>query len=88
VCGFGLMRQVGQIGIERLNSTAARLGERATLKHELRLIEKLQYAPYFLTVNSTVRFARSKDILCQALIGGQLGGLLCPGHHLDRPRAQ
>ena len=38
---------------------------RATLEHELRLIEKLQYAPYFLTVNSIVRFARSKDILCQ-----------------------
>jgi error-prone DNA polymerase len=38
---------------------------RASLKHELRLIEKLQYAPYFLTVNSIVRFARSKDILCQ-----------------------
>jgi len=36
-----------------------------TLKHELQLIEKLQYAPYFLTVNSIVRFARSKDILCQ-----------------------
>jgi hypothetical protein len=34
-------------------------------QHELRLIEKLQYAPYFLTVNSIVRFARSKDILCQ-----------------------
>lgn len=27
------------------------------LKHELRLIEKLDYAPYFLTVNSIVRFA-------------------------------
>ncbi len=38
---------------------------RATLNHELRLIAKLQYAPYFLTVNSIVRFARSKDILCQ-----------------------
>lgn len=38
---------------------------RSTLLHELRLIEKLQYAPYFLTVNSIVRFARSKDILCQ-----------------------
>jgi error-prone DNA polymerase len=37
----------------------------ATLEHELRLIEKLGYAPYFLTVNSIVRFARSKDILCQ-----------------------
>jgi error-prone DNA polymerase len=38
---------------------------RASLQHELRLIEKLQYAPYFLTVNSIVLFARSKDILCQ-----------------------
>lgn len=38
---------------------------RATLLHELRLIEKLSYAPYFLTVNSIVRFARSQDILCQ-----------------------
>lgn len=37
----------------------------ATLKHELKLIEKLEYAPYFLTVNSIVEFARSKDILCQ-----------------------
>jgi error-prone DNA polymerase len=38
---------------------------RSTLDHELRLIEKLHYAPYFLTVNSIVRFARSKEILCQ-----------------------
>ncbi|VFU17718.1 error-prone DNA polymerase [Methylocella tundrae] len=37
----------------------------AILEHELRLIEKLRYAPYFLTVNSIVRFARSQDILCQ-----------------------
>jgi error-prone DNA polymerase len=38
---------------------------RGALIHELSLIEKLGYAPYFLTVNSIVRFARSKDILCQ-----------------------
>jgi error-prone DNA polymerase len=38
---------------------------RATLLHELDLIGKLNYAPYFLTVNSVVRFARSKEILCQ-----------------------
>ncbi|MGZ3218372.1 error-prone DNA polymerase [Paracoccus sp. T5] len=37
----------------------------ASLKHELRLIEKLDYAPYFLTVNSIVRFARGRGILCQ-----------------------
>ncbi len=33
--------------------------------HELRLIRKLDYAPYFLTVYDIVRFARSQDILCQ-----------------------
>ena len=35
------------------------------LPHELNLIERMQYAPYFLTVDSIVRFARSKGILCQ-----------------------
>jgi error-prone DNA polymerase len=35
------------------------------LHHELELIAQLEYAPYFLTVNSIVRFARSQYILCQ-----------------------
>jgi len=38
---------------------------RATLVKELALIEKLDYAPYFLTVHDIVRFARSRHILCQ-----------------------
>jgi error-prone DNA polymerase len=35
------------------------------LRHELDLIAGLDYAPYFLTVDSIVRFARSQGILCQ-----------------------
>ena len=35
------------------------------LKKELALITKLNYAPYFLTVFDIVRFARSRNILCQ-----------------------
>jgi error-prone DNA polymerase len=35
------------------------------LAHELALIGRLDYAPYFLTVHDIVRFARSKEILCQ-----------------------
>jgi error-prone DNA polymerase len=35
------------------------------LRHELDLIASLEYAPYFLTVDSIVRFARSRGILCQ-----------------------
>ena len=35
------------------------------LRHELDLIAQLDYAPYFLTVDSIVRYARSRNILCQ-----------------------
>ncbi len=35
------------------------------VEHELKLIEELNYAPYFLTVHDLVVFARSKRILCQ-----------------------
>jgi len=37
----------------------------ARLEHELSLIDELGVAPYFLTVHDIVRFARSRDILCQ-----------------------
>ena len=37
----------------------------AQLRHELTLIAELEYAPYFPTVHNIVRYARSKDILCQ-----------------------
>ncbi|ANM19731.1 error-prone DNA polymerase 2 (plasmid) [Rhizobium sp. N541] len=36
-----------------------------TIRHELSLIETMKYAPYFLTVFSIVRYARSQGILCQ-----------------------
>lgn len=35
------------------------------LEHELALIHELHYEPYFLTVWDLVRFARSRNILCQ-----------------------
>jgi error-prone DNA polymerase len=38
---------------------------RDLLAHELALIEKLDYARYFLTVHDIVRFARERGILCQ-----------------------
>ena len=38
---------------------------RRIVLHELALIEEMKYAPYFLTVFSIVRFARSRGILCQ-----------------------
>ena len=38
---------------------------RQSLDHELALIAKLNYAPYFLTVHHIVGYARSQNILCQ-----------------------
>jgi len=38
---------------------------RAQIEHELRIIADLGYAPYFLTVDDLVRFARGRGILCQ-----------------------
>ena len=38
---------------------------KATIEHELRFIEQMNYASYFLTVHDLVRFARSQQILCQ-----------------------
>ena len=35
------------------------------INHELKFIEEMNYASYFLTVYDIVRFARSQDILCQ-----------------------
>jgi error-prone DNA polymerase len=38
---------------------------RAKVEEELRLIEKMEYAPYFLTVHDIVKFAQDQEILCQ-----------------------
>ena len=37
----------------------------ALVARELELIQKLRYAPYFLTVDDIVAYARSEEILCQ-----------------------
>ena len=49
---------------------------RAQTEHELRLIEQLDYASYFLTIWDIVRFARSKDILCQGR-GSAANSVVC-----------
>jgi DNA-directed DNA polymerase III PolC len=49
---------------------------RDLLDHELRLIGKLGYAPYFLTVHDVVAFARSRGILCQGR-GSAANSVVC-----------
>ena len=46
------------------------------LLHELKLVEALAYAPYFLTVHDIVRFARDQKILCQGR-GSAANSVLC-----------
>ncbi|MCP5088372.1 MAG: error-prone DNA polymerase, partial [Rhodobacteraceae bacterium] len=49
---------------------------RKMLEHELALISKLAYAPYFLTVHDVVDFARSRNILCQGR-GSAANSVVC-----------
>ncbi|MDH5798692.1 MAG: error-prone DNA polymerase, partial [Paracoccaceae bacterium] len=46
------------------------------MAHELRLIAKLKYEPYFLTVHDVVQFARSRGILCQGR-GSAANSVVC-----------
>ncbi|WP_174279632.1 error-prone DNA polymerase [Sphingomonas bacterium] len=49
---------------------------RDLLEYELRLVAQMEYAPYFLTVNSIVAYARSQDILCQGR-GSAANSMIC-----------
>ena len=49
---------------------------RRLLEHELALIAKLKYDPYFLTVRDIVAFARSRGILCQGR-GSAANSVVC-----------
>ncbi|MCE2747317.1 MAG: error-prone DNA polymerase [Rhodobacter sp.] len=49
---------------------------RAQMTHELALIGKLRYEPYFLTVHDIVLFARARGILCQGR-GSAANSVVC-----------
>ncbi len=49
---------------------------RAMADHELALIARLAYEPYFLTVHDVVAFARSRGILCQGR-GSAANSVVC-----------
>ena len=70
-----------------LSRRRARSACAAMLDHELALIAKLDYAPYFLTVHDIVAFARSRGILCQGR-GSAANSVVCycPRRHLGQSR--
>jgi error-prone DNA polymerase len=51
------------------------------IEYELALINDLAYEPYFLTVHDIVKFARSKDILCQGR-GSAANSVVCYCLHI------
>jgi DNA-directed DNA polymerase III PolC len=59
------LRRLAQEGLARRYPQGAPEKVRTLLEHELTLIAKLGYEPYFLTVHDVVAFARSRGILCQ-----------------------
>ena len=59
------LRQLTEQGLRQRFPQGVPESVRQLIEHELALIAELAYEPYFLTVEDIVRFARSRDILCQ-----------------------
>ncbi len=70
------LRRLAYEGLDRRYPGGAPENVVAMLEHELTLIAKLRYEPYFLTVRDIVDFARSRDILCQGR-GSAANSVVC-----------
>ncbi len=70
------LRRLALAGLEWRYPQGAPDKVRTLLEHELTLIAKLGYEPYFLTVNDVVAFARSRGILCQGR-GSAANSVVC-----------
>ncbi|WP_417475918.1 error-prone DNA polymerase [Leisingera sp.] len=70
------LRRLAEEGLSWRYPGGAPQRVRALLEHELTLIAKLKYDPYFLTVRDIVAFARSRGILCQGR-GSAANSVVC-----------
>lgn len=70
------LRRLAEEGLKWRYPQGASARVRRLLEHELALIAKLKYEPYFLTVRDIVAFARSRDILCQGR-GSAANSVVC-----------
>ena len=70
------LRRLAYAGLNWRYPDGASQRVRAMLKHELQLIAKLKYEPYFLTVRDIVKFARDRGILCQGR-GSAANSVVC-----------
>ncbi|MEQ9036914.1 MAG: error-prone DNA polymerase [Silicimonas sp.] len=70
------LRRLAYEGLKWRYPSGASDHVRQLLEHELTLIAKLKYEPYFLTVRDVVAFARSRNILCQGR-GSAANSVVC-----------
>ena len=70
------LARITDIGLARRFPTGVPDATRAKVVKELRIIETLGFAAYFLTVNDIVDFARSQGILCQGR-GSAANSVIC-----------
>ena len=70
------LRRLAREGLDWRYPDGAPDRVRGMLEHELALIGRLGYEPYFLTVHDVVAFARSRGILCQGR-GSAANSVVC-----------
>ena len=72
------LERLAWLGAEKRFSEGVGARTREMIAHELRLINELNYAAYFLTVHDIVRFARAQEppILCQGR-GSAANSVVC-----------
>ena len=70
------LRRLSHAGLKWRYPSGAPDRVKTLLEHELTLIAKLKYEPYFLTVHDVVAFARSRNILCQGR-GAAANSVVC-----------
>ena len=70
------LKELVDDGLQERYPDGTPLNVQATVARELALIEKLDYARYFLTVYDVVKFARDQDILCQGR-GSAANSVIC-----------
>ncbi len=75
------LRQLVEEGAAQRYSSNVPAKVKKQIEHELQLIEELQFEAYFLTVYDIVRFARSRNILCQGR-GSAANSVVCYCLHI------
>src|SRR5581483_5886296 len=70
------LRQLTEQGARRRWPKGVRADIRALIERELKLIEELEYEPFFLTVYDVVQFARERNIYCQGR-GSAANSVVC-----------